>query len=226
MLTLLTATGARPEAWAICQELMRRQTYKGDVTWVIVDDGVVPQEINFHRSNWNLVVIRPKMLWTPDKNTQASNLLAGLRHVVSERLVIIEDDDCYHPQWLERVDIWLNSHDLVGEAPARYYNIKTKRAQQLFNQNNAALCATAMKGDAILDFAKILKPNIKFIDLNLWSIFAGSKKMYSTGMVIGIKGLPGRKGIGIGHKPDFGKIDQNGDILRQWVGVNFDLYEQ
>ena len=29
MLTLLTATGARPEAWAICERLMLRQDYAG-----------------------------------------------------------------------------------------------------------------------------------------------------------------------------------------------------
>ena len=50
MLTLLTATGARPEAWAICEQLMARQTYAGPVRWVIVDDGPVAQPVAFQRA--------------------------------------------------------------------------------------------------------------------------------------------------------------------------------
>lgn len=226
MLTLLTATGMRPEAWKICQELMRRQTYAGDVTWIIVDDGAEQQSIDFKRDKWNLIIVRPEVLWQPETNTQASNLRAGMRHVYPDsRLVIIEDDDCYHPQWLERVNGWLDTHDLVGESFARYYNIAQKKARQLNNQNHASLCATGMKGEAILTFAHQLKTGAKFIDLHLWGDFQGSKKVHRTQMVTGIKGLPGRTGIGMGHSPTFsGQIDHDGKILRQWVEPNSDLY--
>lgn len=226
MLTLLTATGCRPEAWRICERLMERQTYTGDVHWIIVDDGETLQPITFDRPGWVVTIIMPTPKWKAGDNTQARNLAEGLRMVgEKDRLVIIEDDDSYHPDWLTTVDYWLNSHDLVGEKMARYYNIQSKLARQLHNTQHASLCCTAMKGDAIKEFSKQLKPGVQFIDLNLWKNFKGSKALYDSKMVTGIKGMAGRGGIGMGHKRDFqGQFDESGSILRQWTGTNADLY--
>lgn len=69
MLTLVTATGARPEAWALCERWMLRQTFAGPVRWVIVDDGPEPQPITFRRAGWELVLIRPAPFWRPGQNT-------------------------------------------------------------------------------------------------------------------------------------------------------------
>ncbi len=206
---------------------MERQTYAGPVHWIIVDDGEIPQPVDFYRENWKLTIINPTPHWQPGQNTQARNLAQGLRLVgENDKLVIIEDDDCYYPQWLERVNQWLDTHDLVGECFARYYNIKTNQARKLQNRNHASLCATAMKGEAILAFKKQLKPSVKFIDLNLWKNYQGSKTLYPTEMVLGIKGLKGRDGIGMGHTKEFkGQFDENGSVLRQWAGTNADLYQ-
>src|SRR5690606_8566975 len=78
LFTLLSATGARPEAWAICERLMARQDYAGPVRWVIVDDGPEPQPVTFQRDGWVLEVVRPEPYWQPGQNTQARNLAAGL----------------------------------------------------------------------------------------------------------------------------------------------------
>ena len=226
MLTLLTATGCRPDAWHICQRLMERQTYEGKVHWIIVDDGEKQQPIDFDRPGWVVSIIMPTPKWKDGDNTQARNLAEGLRMVGDkDRLVIIEDDDSYHPDWLATVDDWLDKADLVGEKRARYYNVKTKKYRQLRNDMHASLCCTAMKGEAIKTFAKELKPNVKFIDINLWKRFDGSRALYDSQMVVGIKGLAGRNGIGMGHRDDFqGHVDQDGSILRQWTGTNADLY--
>jgi hypothetical protein len=205
---------------------MERQTYQGDVHWIIVDDGEEQQPIDFDRPGWTLSVIMPTPKWKQGDNTQARNLTEGLRLVgEKDRLVIIEDDDSYHPDWLATVDHWLNKADLVGEKRARYYNVKNKKYRQLHNEQHASLCCTAMKGKAIQAFAKELKPSIQFIDLHLWNTFGGSSVLYDSKMVVGIKGTPGRGGIGMGHRGDFqGKIDLDGSILRQWTGTNADLY--
>jgi len=226
VLTLLTATGCRPHAWAICERLMLEQDFDGPVRWVIVDDGEEPQAIAFERPNWEIKVIRPATKWQPGMNTQASNLLIGLEAVDSfARLVVIEDDDTYQPEYLRAVNAWLDTHDLVGERKARYYNMHTRRYRQINNLQHASLCSTAMKGEAIKQFRAECKAGSKFIDLDLWRKFSGRKALYDTQLVVGMKGLPGRSGIGIGHKLDFrGQIDRDGSILRQWAGGIAELY--
>lgn len=227
MLTLLTATGARPQSWAILEQLMMCQTYAGPVHWIIVDDGEEAQPITFEREKWTLTLVRPQPRWKPGQNTQARNLAEGLKMFKHQnaRLVVIEDDDAVAPHYLETMDRWLDTHDLVGESHARYYNIATRRYRQLSNAHHASLCSTAMKGRAIDYFANELRPGVQFIDLNLWRNFRGAKALHRTDMVVGIKGQPGRGGIGMGHKPDFaGLVDKDGSILRQWLGKNADLY--
>ena len=220
MLTLLTATGCRQGAWEICERLMMAQTYAGPVRWVIVDDGPEMQTVRFHREGWTVEIIRPDHVWTPGQNTQALNLLAGLAVIPSDAsVVVIEDDDYYAPEWLATVDQWLHGHELVGEGMARYYNVASMKYQQLNNGVHASLCSTAMRGHALELFRKCCKPDVQYIDLTLWRTFTGMKCVHkNTRLTVGTKGLPGRMGIGMGHKDTFGQPDKRGDVLRQWVG--------
>lgn len=228
MLTLLTATGCRPQAWAICERLMLAQTYQGPVRWIIVDDGREAQPVTFHREGWSLEIVRREPFWRPGENTQAQNLLAGLTRVRrdGDRLVIVEDDDYYSPDWLERIAQELDKADLVGENLARYYNVRTRQAKQLSNRQHASLCSTAMKGAAIERLREVCTPGVKFIDLSLWSGFTGRKSLFGGNRVTGIKGLPGRDGIGMGHRREFrGLDDYDGALLRQWVGQDAQFYQ-
>jgi hypothetical protein len=225
MLTLLTATGCRPKAWAICEKLMLAQNYDGAVRWVIVDDGEEMQPVTFQRDNWTLDIVRPQHRWKEGMNTQAANLLAGLEVISNDaRLVILEDDDNYAPDWLKVVDKHLDNAELVGEILARYYNIATKTGRQLNNTQHASLCATAMRGDAIEAFRKVCIPNTKFIDINLWKNHK-NKLLFTGNRVVGIKGFEGRAGIGMGHKPDFNGIkDKDGSLLKEWIGESIKHY--
>lgn len=219
MLTLLTATGCRPKAWALCERWMMAQTYAGAVHWIVVDDGQEPQPVTFSRAGWTLTFVRPLPVWKSGQNTQARNLLAGLQAVhSSDRLLVIEDDDYYSPKWLERADQALENAELVGESRARYYNLITRTGRQLQNTTHASLCSTAMRGAAIETFRKVCQPGVKFIDLNLWKQHP-SKYLFEGRDVVGIKGLPGRGGIGMGHRADMtGVKDKKGELLRNWVG--------
>lgn len=226
MLTLLTATGCRPEAWAICEKLMQAQTFAGPVRWVIVDDGEEAQPITFAREGWTLEVMRREPFWRPGQNTQALNLAHGLRAIkASERVVIIEDDDHYAPDWLETIDKALDKADLVGECRARYYNVATNTGRQLNNEHHASLCSTGMKGLALEKFRRECRPGVTFIDVSLWRNFSGKKQLFGGHRVTGIKGMPGRGGIGMGHKPDFQGIkDEDGELLREWIGQDAGFY--
>lgn len=225
MLTLLTATGARPAAWALCERWMAQQDYAGPVRWIIVDDGPEPQPVTFRRDGWQLVLVRPSPHWAPGQNTQARNLLKGLAAVGPEdRLVIIEDDDWYAPDWLTTVAAELEHAELVGEHRARYYNVEQRRGRQLANTGHASLCSTAMRGSALRDFADACRSRPKFIDLELWRR-PRDRRLFGGHRVVGIKGLPGRGGIGMGHDPDFkGEADAGGALLRDWIGADAEVY--
>lgn len=226
MLTLLTCTGARPEAWANCQRLMRAQDYAGPVRWVIVDDGPEAMPVTFEREGWQLILCRPDPLWQPGQNTQCRNMLEGLRVAGSgARLVIIEDDDWYSPGWLTTIARELESCELVGEMRARYYNVQTRIARQLRNDKHASLCATALRGRALETLRWVCDRGSKFIDLDLWKKHKPSR-LISGNRVVGIKGLPGRGGIGMGHRADLqGDHDTDGAILRAWIGSDAELYQ-
>jgi len=225
MLTLLTATGARPAAWALCERWMARQDYAGPVRWIIVDDGPEPQPVTFRRDGWQLVLVRPSPHWAPGQNTQARNLLKGLAAVgPDERLVIIEDDDHYAADWLTTVAAQLEHAELVGEHRARYYNVEQRRGRQLANTGHASLCSTAMRSSALRDFADACRSRPKFIDLELWRR-PRDRRLFGGHRVVGIKGLPGRGGIGMGHDPDFkGDADVSGALLRHWIGEDAEVY--
>lgn len=225
MLTLLTTTGDRPLAWRLCQHYMQRQTYQGLVRWIIVDDGQTPQATEFERENWTLEVIRPQPLWSRGQNTQARNLLAGLERVTTaDTVVIIEDDDWYGENWLRTIDSMRDTAELIGEKKAFYYHVPKRAYLQINNQAHASLCSTAVSGQAIETLKKVCKVRPKFIDVVLWRMHA-NRALFDGSQVIGIKGLPGRNGIGVGHRPKMGfRLDESGEILKNKIGSDADFY--
>lgn len=225
MLQLVTATGARPEAWALCERWMAVQDYAGRVLWVVVDDGPEPQPIAFSRPGWDVVLIRPAPLWRPGDNTQARNLTRGVSACdPAAPIVFIEDDDHYAPGWLSKVASESRRAEVVGETRARYYNVKMKVGRQLQNNGHSSLCSTAIRGSAVKTFLDVCKTSVKFIDMQLWRS-AKSKRLFEGHLVTGIKGLPGRGGIGMGHDLRFsGQRDPKGDLLRSWVGDDAEAF--
>jgi hypothetical protein len=225
MLTLVTATGARPEAWRLCERWMLRQTYADPVRWVIVDDGPEPQPITFRRAGWELVLIRPAPFWQPGQNTQARNLAKGMEAVGRDDVAVFaEDDDHYSPGWLDAVAQNIDRADLIGTPHARYYNLPARIARQLNNGRHASLCSSAIRGSAIDEMRRILKRADKFIDMQLWQRVR-SRHLFAGQHVTGIKGLPGRGGIGMGHSPEFkGTPDPDLRILREWIGEDAEAY--
>lgn len=225
VLTLLTATGARPHAWAICERLMAAQDFAGPVRWIVVDDGSIAQPVKFQRPGWDVEVVRPVPVWSAGQNTQARNLLAGLAVIDADaHVVVVEDDDWYSPDWLSTVAEALEHGDIVGESHARYYNIGRRVGRQLSNATHSSLCSTAVRGDGLRTLREVCESAPKFIDIELWAKVR-NRNLFDGHRVVGIKGLPGRDGIGMGHRDDFkGKYDPDGSLLREWVGPDAELY--
>ena len=107
----------------------------------------------------------------------------------------------------------------------KYFTPLELAPQTNINNQHASLCSTGMKGDALKLFREVCKPGVQFIDIGLWREFKGSKILECGNRVVGIKGMPGRGGIGMGHKSDFaGKRDPNFAILRSWIGSDVKYY--
>src|ERR1035441_2250038 len=93
--TLITATGNRPKCLQLCQSFIARQTWKGPIQWIVVDDGDDPLEIKF--PGVLLTHIFPEPEWKPGQNTLARNLLAAIPEVFYDNVLFIEDDDWQSP---------------------------------------------------------------------------------------------------------------------------------
>lgn len=219
MIYLLTPTGGRPEAFALLVRYVATQSYTGPMHWIVVDD-CEPETEMPERLPWHLRIqyVRPDWRWQPGQNTQAACLLEGLRYVpLDATLLIMEDDDVYLPAHVANMAQALENYELVGEGVARYYNISTQRQRTLPSARHASLAATGVRGSALSALWAVCGAAKKGIDFKLWQTFKGPKKLLDTANVVGIKGLPGRAGIGVGHRRDFGITDKS-DVLGAWIG--------
>lgn len=221
MIALITPTGARPAQIKHCAKFMQRQDYKGAVLWVIIDDAL-PITTDFitedFKENWTILKLYPETPWKPGQNTQARNLNAGVSVLEAwgiEAVFIVEDDDYYRPDYLRIMAEKLKDNDLVGEKNTIYYHVPAECWMQNGNETHASLFQVAFKPQLIGIFKNACRAGSKFIDIRFFKEArkAGARihLFNSTHLSVGIKGLPGRTGIGMGHRiagrmiPDPGK---------------------
>jgi hypothetical protein len=232
MIVLITPTGGRPIQFDLCAKWMQNQTYKGEVVWIIVDDcnPVTTNQVpdNF-RDNWTIIKVYPTPAWMEGQNTQARNIAAGIGVLKTikdvEAIFIIEDDDYYRPIYLERMMANFGSYSLIGERNTIYYNVCYRRHVTNPNTAHASLFQTAFKPELLPLFEECL-PN-KFIDSVIWQRATNKKIFYENDLAIGMKGLPGRGGIGAGHIKAFVmRDDWNLGYLRSLIGEDSKYYEQ
>jgi len=234
MIYLITPTGARPNQIRHCAEWMKNQTYKGQVTWIIIDDclPLTTEFINLgFKENWNIIKVFPKPAWQPGMNTQARNIAAGLARLPAcmtnkDIIFIIEDDDYYKPIYLERMIERMGDYKVIGETNTIYYNVTTRHFADNQNKKHASLFQIAFRPDMISTFTSCFKA--KFIDCTFFSIVDKSTvNLFHDGtLAIGIKGLSGRDGIGAGHSPAFmGSSDFNFVVLQSLIGSDAEKYK-
>jgi len=220
-LTLITPTGDRAESFALCEKWISNQTFK-DFFWIVVDDGHVETDIKLAN-----MIIRPEA-FPAGENSQGRNLRIALAQVTTPYVAVIEDDDFYKPDYLERMmtKILEGGYDLVGESQAFFYNIKYRRYKKVKNFRHAALCQSVFKREMIPYLLSAIRENKTVYDLGLWQLVMsfGYKTFLfpKSESVVGIKGMPGRGGIGRGHKDTDGwdRDDDNFSILTEAIGSN------
>ena len=221
LVTLVTATGARPEAFARCEEYIKRQTYKGPLEWIVVDDyQEKPTKCTLPCQTY----IKGPKPWRPGINTQRPNLDAALPYIHGDFIFPIEDDDWYSPNFLEQYLTLLRSYSIVGEGNAVYYNIRERSWRNWSNYNHCSLCQTGFRKEHLPRFEEAINSGELFIDCVLWRIFRDHKLkpflFANQDLLVGIKGMPGRFGIGAGHTPDTSYTKDPGfKKLEEMIGV-------
>lgn len=220
MLYLLTPTGDRPEGLGLLAGYINAQTWRGPVRWIVVDDCQPLSPIVEVRSGIEVERLCPEWTWQPGMNTQAACMRAGLDCIPAEATcIVLEDDDAYLPEHVATVLAALERAELVGERVARYYNVATRRCRLIPGHFHASLASTAVRGRALAMLKEVCAAGSRHIDMDLWRGFTGPKELLETANVVGLKGLPGRGGIGIGHRDTFGDPDPAGAVLAEWIGA-------
>ena len=232
-LTVLTCACHRPEAWALSEFYMRRQTLQ-PVQWIVLDDD----------TPWSVCTMGQEYVHNTAWAGRGA-LVAKLRYALERNMirgsavVIWENDDWYDPRWLQIVASWLEQGAIVGEGKSLYYNVRGRWWMQHKNMWHASLCETAFRRDTFADMLRILQTNTDpYIDCRLWPGLANlgdqppaDAKLFPyvmadpdvTGMrlSVGIKGMPGKNGYGVGHQygclPS-GHRDPLGAKLREVIG--------
>lgn len=227
-LTAITATGDRPEALDLCRFYMGRQTRKAD-RWLVVDDGAIAYGDHMEEATYLRRRHDPD---EPAPVSHARNLLHAIAHLPdTDALVFIEDDDWYDRCYLARMEFALEHAPLVGQQGLYFYHLPTRQALARAYPY-APMAAMAMdvalvpKLVAACDWGIASKS--KGIDKALWKALPARKHHLwkpSPLIQVGLKGLPGRAGIGIGHRPDERwDADPELAILNGWIGRDAQHY--
>jgi hypothetical protein len=233
MIALITPTGGRPSQFSLCSMFMRRQTYMGKVVWIIVDDCLPittdAVQANF-RENWSIIKVYPSPPWNQNLNTQARNLSVALNTLLInykreeiEAIFIIEDDDYYKNIYLENMILRLNGFLAAGEIQTLYYNVVYRQFCVNTNVGHSSLFQTVFKVETIPVLEMAFSD--KFIDMKFWNLVQNKNLFKAGNLSIGMKGLPGRYGIGIGHRRFNGwPYDLYLKYLTEWIGEDAKLY--
>lgn len=195
---LLTPTRDRPLAFSFCERWMARQTYAGDVCWLVVDDGQSPVSPSMGQTHL-CIPYRARR-----KSTLADNLLSA-SPIVScyEKVIVIEDDDWYAPNYVETILKWLYLSHLVGIKHARYYNLKSLHFFENENEVHSSLCTTAFRRRVTPRFVSVVKKcsatQDPFVDMALWNDPHTDEKraLYAASdLSCGLKSWPGTPNLG------------------------------
>lgn len=225
-LACLTPTGDRSEAFALCHRFMSRQTHKPDL-WFVTDDGAT--ETAVQPADFQIATLRLPP-WDKPGTSQHRNMLALLdaaEQSDADAFVVIEDDDYVGPHYLERCAEHLATHELIGERPARYYNVKTRHWRVFQNTYHASLCQTAFRRSMIQPLRDVCASG-QWIDMTFWPKHFSRGLLWDGYNVLGIKGMPGRGGISSAHREteNWGHYDPDLSKLREWIGADAALYAE
>lgn len=233
--TVITPTGDRPEAFAICTELMKKQTIK-PVQWLVIDDGKEPMTMPdlpfveyIHRARGK----------DEPSHTLPLQMRLALHRVQTDYVVMMEDDDWYRADYFQETVSRLQFSSLVGLVRNYYYFVRTAQYYQHQNLQHSSWCSTAFTREWF-NYVYTMPINNPYLDMRLWSLarqnhFIRRSKTkpclwYSeTPIAIGVKQLPGRVGVTYDSNRRVlrrgMKEDKGGLWLKSKIGDDFAMYK-
>ena len=231
-ISVLTCTGDRPQAFSYLCNWMNNQTIKPS-EWVIVDDGKTPTTI----PNYPFIkYIRREPKSDDPKHTMILNFKEGLKYITGDKIFVWEDDEYYAPDYINDLSILLDKYEVVGIGRSKYYHLPFSTYFVHPNMGHASLAQTCFRKSFLTDLNNIIDGD-NFLDFRIWNIVnPGEVNLKETGkservskngrgyifddknksLYVGMKGLPGRTGIGSGHK-GIGVKDESKNMLRKWI---------
>ncbi len=226
MITAITPTGDRPLALALCKHWMEMQTVRPD-QWIVVDDGKVPVKPPPGAEYVRRMPSRKDTVYT-----LVANLKKAIPYVKGNKILIIEDDEYYAPTYIERMSQELETHEVAGIIQAKYYHLPSGGNVQIANVKHASLAQTGFRASFLSTFDKLLYTHSPYLDARLWATALPTGRGYlfpDTGQLlyVGMKGMPGRTGIGTGHTTamynnNFDDIHRK--VLKKWIPRDYQIY--
>ena len=226
LVTLITPTGDRPEAFELTRRWIASQTKQPD-QWIVIDDGKVPLPERL-REGLEYVRREPR---ANEGHTLNLNMKRAVPLIRGAMILIIEDDDWYGPDYIAVMSKYLQDYNLVGEGCARYYYLPTNKYHRVRNIHHASFCQTGFTRDLLPVFVECI-PGDPYIDARFWEIVIDKKLVFTDvedklKLHCSLKGLKGRKGIGTGHDAHASYFDPDVNLkyLIKWVGKeNAEIY--
>jgi len=247
MTTVLTATGDRPISLNLLSRWMKNQNIQPD-KWLIIDDGKIPLPYDDLLDFPEYVIyLRREPQRTDPKHTLGINIKTALKYITGDVLLFIEDDEYYAPKYIETMLEKIQEHEIVGLCRSKYYNLRTSRYYVNPNLGHASLAQTGLKTKNLRILESVIDGDA-FIDTRLWVAFGGKscsdvktivpEKGIQVGngkgilfddglkdcLYVGMKGMPGRVGIGAGHRSNGGIPDKNNEVLKLWMPNDCEVY--
>jgi len=224
-ITAITPTGDRPLAFTLCRHWMEQQTVKPD-QWIVVDDGKVPL-----KPSTGMQYIRRNPSPRDPAHTLNLNIAAAIPHIRGDKILIIEDDEYYAPQYVETMSRKLEDHEMAGIIKAKYYHLPTGGYYQIANTLHASFAQTGFRRTILPKLTELIKDkNATLLDMKLWTYSLSHGKAYlfndhSRSLYMGVKGMPGRAGIGVGHDvSSYNAFDKKRSLLKKWVPDDYQIY--
>ena len=166
-----------------------------------------------------------------------SNLRTAIPHIRGDKVLFIEDDDYYKPEYIEQTVKRLDmGADIVGQWKMIYWHWD-HRIWRLRNNWIAPLSATGIRWPkcmphfmVTLDYSHAT--NSFFVDSLLWR---NTRKMrqwlyMDAWYVVGMKGMPGRPNLTSGQEWAVQSTmihrDPNLFFLQQWIGDDVEVYKR